>query len=279
MKLTAVTLGIGIVAAGCGGFVYTTVGGTVTGLGTGNTLVLRNEANYTRTLTADGTFSFNVASNANYAITVLTQPNTVNCAVANGTGRMTGESSVNNIAVSCTPNVQIGGTLNGMSDTGSITLYNNAATTATVTANGSFLFPNYVVNGGAYDITVGVPPAAQYCTVANGKGVASLANPAAALTASVTCIPATPVKFTVNGLTAGLVLTVANTVNGYVDNYTVTAPGNYAFGWSWLNGTPFSISVVTQPTGQTCKITGATGTVIESNPAASANIVVDCAKT
>jgi hypothetical protein len=50
-----------------------------------------NEQNFIRTLTADGSFSFNVASNANYSIVVSSQPNLVNCTVANGTGKMTGE--------------------------------------------------------------------------------------------------------------------------------------------------------------------------------------------
>ena len=279
-KFAALVVGAGIVLAGCGGFVYTTVGGTVTGLGTGNVLILRNDANYTQTLSADGTFAFNVASNGTYNITVQSQPNTVNCSVINGSGKMSGDASVTNIAVTCTPNVQIGGTLSGMPDAASMVLLNNATASATVTANGAFVFPNYVVNGSTYAITVGIPPASQYCTVANGTGVANLSNPAAALTARVSCVPATPVKFTVNGLTAGLVLTMANTVNGYVDSFSVSAPGNYFFNWSWLDGTPFNATVLTQPTGQTCTVTsGGKGTVSAANPAASQNIVVDCVKT
>ncbi|MFZ6746626.1 hypothetical protein ACO0LC_25630 [Undibacterium sp. JH2W] len=278
-KFAAILAGVGIVLAGCGGFVYTTVGGTVTGLGPSDTIVLRNEGNYTQTLTADGSFNFNVASNGNYTITVATQPNSVNCSVANGTGRMSGETSVRNIAVTCTPNVPLGGTVAGMTDGASMTLVNNALYNATVTANGSFTFANYVVSGTTYAITVGVPPPSQYCTVANGTGTASNTNLPAALTSVVTCVPAVPVKFTVNGLTAGTILTMVNTVDGFADKYAVTAPGNYLFHWSWLSGKAFNATVDTQPTGQTCKVTAGTGVVDAANLAASANIIVDCAKT
>ncbi|MFZ6734675.1 hypothetical protein ACO0LG_22290 [Undibacterium sp. Ji42W] len=278
-KFAALIVGAGIVLAGCGGFVYTTVGGTVTGLGTGDVLVLRNESNYTQTLTADGTFSFNVASNGNYTISVLTQPNSVNCTIINGTGRMSGDSAVKNIAVTCVPNVPVGGTVSGMADNSSMVLLNNALTTATVTANGSFQFASYGVSGQPFAVTVGIPPASQYCTVANGTGTVNNANPAASLTALVSCVPAVPVQFTVNGLAAGTVLTMVNTVDGFADKFAVSAPGNYQFGWSWLSGKPFNITVDTQATGQTCKVTGGTGVVDASNPAASRNAVVDCTKT
>ncbi|MFZ2999300.1 MAG: hypothetical protein WA071_03090 [Undibacterium umbellatum] len=278
-KFAAMVAGAGIVLAGCGGYVYTTVGGKVTGLGSGDTLTLRNEGNYLQTLYADGTFQFNVASNGNYTISVAQQPNSVNCTVANGSGKMSGEAAVNNIAVTCTPNVPLGGTVAGMTDGASMILLNNNLYRANVTANGSFKFADFVVSGTTYAITVGLPPVSQYCTVANGTGTASNANLPAALTSVVTCVPAVPVKFTVNGLTAGTVLTLVNTVDGYADKFAVSAPGNYLFGWSWLSGKPFNVTVDTQPTGQTCKVTGGTGVVDAANPAASANIVVDCAKT
>ncbi len=279
MKFAGIAIGVAIVLAGCGGYFYTTVGGTVKGLGSGDVLVLRNDTNYRQTLSADGPFSFNVASNGSYTISVLTQPNTTNCSVANASGTMTGEAAVSNVVVTCVPNVQIGGTVSGLADSATLTLFNNGTSTATVTANGSYVFSTYVVNANPYAITVGVPPASQYCTVANGTGIADITNTAAALTSSVTCVPAVPVKFTVNGLTAGLTLTMANTVNGFVDRYSVTAPGNYSFNWSWLTGTAFNATVDTQPTGQTCTVTGNTGIIDASNPAASANIVVNCVKS
>ncbi|MBC3919471.1 hypothetical protein H8L32_18420 [Undibacterium sp. CY18W] len=279
-KLLGIITCLVLILAGCGGFVYTTVGGTVTGLTSGDTLVLRNDANYTQTLTADGTFSFNVASNGSYAISVLTQPNTVNCTVVNGTGKMTGEAAVKNIIVTCVPNVPIGGTLAGLADSTSLVLVNNnTGLTATVSTNGTFLFGNYVVNGNAYTIAVGIPPAAQYCTVANGTGTANILNTAAALTSVVTCVPAVPVKFTVTGMTAGTILTMVNTANAYADKFSVTLDGTYGFNWSLLNGVSYVAAVDTQPSGQTCKVANGTGVIDFNNPTAAANITVTCAKS
>ncbi|MFZ6658850.1 hypothetical protein [Undibacterium sp. TJN19] len=278
-KFAGIIVGLALVLAGCGGFVYTTVGGTVTGLGATDSIVLRNESNYIQTLTADGTFNFNVASNASYAITIQTQPNTVNCTVVNGTGKMTSDAAVRNISVTCVPNVPVGGTVTGMNDNSTLVLLNNAVSSATVTGNGTFQFPVYVVNGNPYSVTVSVPPASQYCSVANGTGTANISNIAASNNVLITCVPAVPVKFTVNGLTAGTVLTMANTANGVVDKYSVTAIGVYAFNFNLLDGVPYAVTVDTQPAGQTCTVAGGTGVAHINDPTAASNIAVTCVKS
>jgi hypothetical protein len=86
-----------------------TVGGTVTGL-TGGTLVLINGSsggavNVTPSTTADlPVFTFGaVFYNVAYGVSVLTQPDGLNCTVGpTGTGVM-GDAAVTNIAVSCVP--------------------------------------------------------------------------------------------------------------------------------------------------------------------------------
>ena len=269
---------IGLVLAGCGGFVYTTVGGTVKGLGSGDTLVLRNDTNYTKTITADGTFAFNVASNGSYSISILSQPNSVNCAVSNGTGAMTGDAAVTSVAVNCVPNVPVAGTVSGMADGSSMILSNNAASTLTVSANGAFQFANYVVSGNPYSVAVSTPPASQFCTVANGAGTVTNANMLSGSNVAVSCVPAVPVKFTVSGLTSGSTLVVADTAIGIVDKYAVTADGTYSFNWSLLTGAAYSAAVFTQPNGQTCTVSNGNGVADLSNPAAASNIVVNCVK-
>jgi hypothetical protein len=78
-----------------------TVGGTVSGLGGGKTLILRNNGGDDLTLTANGSFTFAtaLAVGAAYAVTVRTQPSGQNCTVTNGTG--TAGATVSNIAVAC----------------------------------------------------------------------------------------------------------------------------------------------------------------------------------
>lgn len=83
------------------------VGENVTGLATGNSLVLQSNAGDNATITADGVFTFPsaLADGSAYAVTVLTQPTTPNqtCMVANGSGNLTG-TNVSNINESCSIN-------------------------------------------------------------------------------------------------------------------------------------------------------------------------------
>jgi hypothetical protein len=287
MKLAGILGGLGVILVGCGGFVYTTVGGTVTGLGTSGTnlLVLKNDQNYTQTLTTDGTYAFNVASNGSYTISVATQPNLVNCTIANASGKMTGSGSVTNVAVTCVPNVEITGTATGITTGGVLTLNNNVTNVVgavntnnqtTVSANGTFYFPTYVVSGNTYNVTVQSPPVNQYCFVSNGTGVADINNPGAATTVAVNCVAGVPLKFTVNGLTAGNALIMADTNTDKVDKMTVSTIGIYNFPWNLLPGMRYSVTVDTQPTGQTCTVQNGTGVADLSNPAGASNIVVNC---
>lgn len=283
--------GVAIVLAGCGGFVYTTVGGNVTGLGADNVnvLVLQNEGNYKQTLTADGSFSFSEASNAHYVISVYQQPSYVFCSVANGTGTMNSSTGVANVNVTCVPNVPVGGNLSGLADGAKLYLIDNITNTAAnvnvnadntpagaLSSNGAFVLPTWVVSGYNYNVQVALPPPGQYCSVVNGTGIADNTNLAAARNIGVNCVAAVPVTFTVNGLTAGNSVTLTNTSTARVDPLTVTTIGTYNFSWSLLTGMPYAVTVTTQPSNQTCTVQNGTGVANLANPAASANIQVNC---
>jgi hypothetical protein len=79
-----------------------TVGGTVTGLASGASLVLRSGGGNDLAVSANGAFAFGtpMMSGVTYAVTVLTQPTSPaqNCSVANGTGMM-GSANVMDVAV------------------------------------------------------------------------------------------------------------------------------------------------------------------------------------
>jgi hypothetical protein len=79
-----------------------TVGGTVTGLGSGKAVVLQNNGGSGLTVSANGSFNFVSEIGAGYVVTVLTQPTGQTCRVSNGSG--TANSNVTNVAVSCTDN-------------------------------------------------------------------------------------------------------------------------------------------------------------------------------
>lgn len=79
-----------------------TVGGTVSGLGTGSSLVLRNNGGDARTVTADGAFTFAtpLATGAAYAVTIATQPAGKSCLVTNAAGSV-GTGNVTTVAIAC----------------------------------------------------------------------------------------------------------------------------------------------------------------------------------
>lgn len=80
-----------------------TVGGTVTGLASGQSAVLQNNGGDDLTVSTDGGFQFATAlsTGSSYAVTVKTQPTGQTCQVSNGTGTI-GTSNVTNVQVTCT---------------------------------------------------------------------------------------------------------------------------------------------------------------------------------
>ena len=230
-----------------------TIGGTVTGL-TGTGLVLQDDGGNNVTVSASATsFTFNapVLSNGAYSVTVLTQPAGESCTVTNGNGMAT--ANVTNVSVACTPQYTIGGTITGFIGTG-LVLEDNGGDDLTVSANAtSFTFPAPVFSGGAYKVTVLTQPAGENCTVANDSGTAT----ANVTNANVTCTQLYTISGTVTGL-AGTGLVLQD--NGG-DNLTVSANAtNFTFATSVVGGGAYSITVLTQPTGEGCTVTNGSGT-------------------
>ncbi len=288
VKNKAIIAGAALTLAlvGCGGFVYTSVGGNVKGLTTDSlsVLTLGNEANFTSVLNADGPFSFRVASNGTYSIRVAIQPNPVHCSITNGTGKMAGETPVTNVAVNCVPNVQLSGTLSGLVTGTSLGISTKSgvsidSTTVAISqppllvANGTFTLPNYIVSGYKYSVDIYSQPAAQVCSVLNGEGTADNTNLAAAKNVAVNCVPGVPVGVTLTGLKTGLFVTLAN--NGD-DLLSMTAIGTGTFNKSLLSGAPYAITIATQPVGQTCTVTNGTGTAVLNTPVTAINVAITC---
>ncbi|MCU0756920.1 MAG: DNRLRE domain-containing protein [Xanthomonadales bacterium] len=94
------------------------IGGSISGLGSGLSVVLRNATtgeNLSRN--ANGTYAFTMAqtTGATYAVTVQTQPTGQTCTVSNGSGTV-GSSNVTNVSVSCSSVVSTV-TVNAIDDT------------------------------------------------------------------------------------------------------------------------------------------------------------------
>ena len=237
-----------------------TVGGTLTGLATGASVVLQNNAGDNLAVNANGTFQFTspVTSGGAYAVTVLTQPAnpTQRCAVTNGRG--TASAIVSRVTVNCvTSTFSVSGTVTGL--VGSIVLQNNGGSNRTVTTNGSFSFPAQA-SGTTYAVTVLSHPTGpnQLCTPTNSTGTIGAAAVTNVVIACATTVQ--PIGGTVSGL-AGTGLVLRDSVSGQTRN--VTANGAYTFTTSLSSGAAYAVTVQTQPASptQACVAANGTGTV------------------
>lgn len=125
LRLTVcVALGLALEACGGGGGdggtpmpqTYT-IGGSVSGLQSGESVVLADNGTDTLTVSGNHTFTFatKVAQNGSYAVTVQTQANAQNCTVASGSGSGV-SANVTTVAVTCTNRPQYAYVVNNGSD-------------------------------------------------------------------------------------------------------------------------------------------------------------------
>jgi alpha-tubulin suppressor-like RCC1 family protein len=254
-----------------GGF---TVGGSVSGLGTGLSVVLRNATTgETLSRNANGAYTFATAqaTGATYNVTVQTQPTGQTCTVANGSGTV-GIANIGNVNVSCAPNTYtVGGSISGL-DAGLSVVLSNATTGEILSrnANGAYTFVAAQTTGATYDVTVQTQPTGQTCTVANGSGTVGTGNIS---NVNVSCATNTyTVGGSISGLGASLSVVLRNATTG--ESLTRSANGAYTFASAQATGATYDVTVQTQPTGQTCTVANGSGTVGAANVS---NVNVSCA--
>jgi hypothetical protein len=156
----------------------------------------------------------------------------------------------------------VGGVVAGLS--GTVVLQLNGAQDLTVSSNGPFSFPNALTRGTPYAVTVRSPPAGQTCDIFSGLGTV-------AGTVTDVRVDCTTNSFAVSGNVAGMTGTVVLQLNG-TQNLSLTANGTFLFATQLPYGTPYSVTVLAQPTGQLCSVSAGTGTIV----AAVSNVQVDC---
>ena len=137
-----------------------TIGGTVSGLASGVSLTLQNNAADPTTRSADGSFSFAtpVVANGSYAVTVGTQPLGQTCTVSNGTGSGLA-AHVANVAVACVDRARYAYVAN----TG-----DNTVSRYSIATVGTLTVPSpATVATGAFPFFVAVDPSGRFAYVAN----------------------------------------------------------------------------------------------------------------
>jgi hypothetical protein len=267
------------------------VGGSVTGLATGETVTLQDGAGETVTVTAPSqTFTFPtlLASGASYTVTVSGNPSApvAQTCLINGLSSATGVVAGGpvSVQVTCTTNnsnsypLQV--TVTGLNaGTSGLTLADDQGDVISLTQVSSspivqsFKLP--YMSGSSYSVVVqqdpSYAPIAQTCTFANGKGSIQGAVANAAVNLAVSCVT-TSFSGTVTGLVGGFTLS-----DGDGDTLTVNTNGPFTFPTPQLTSNSYTISVVANPTyppyAQTCKVANPTGSVVTS---AVPNLAVTC---
>jgi flagellar motor switch/type III secretory pathway protein FliN len=253
-----------------------TVGGSLSGLAAGATVVLQNNAGDDLSLTANGSFTFAtaLADLSAYAVTVQTQPSNPSqtCTVTNGSGTLAA-ANVTNVSVTCATNTYtVGGSLSGLASGTTVELQNSAGDDLSLTANGSFTFATALASGSTYLVTVAANPTnpSQTCAVSNGSGTLAGAN---ITNVSVTCATNT---YTVGGTVTGLTGSGLMLQNNGSNDLAISADGSFVFATALASGSTYAVTVLTQPSNpsQTCSVSNGSGTLAGANVT---NVSVTCA--
>jgi len=171
-------------------------------------------------------------------------------------------------------NASIGGSVAGLSGGTTVVLLNNGTNALTVGANGTFTFSTQITAGNTYDVTVETQPVGETCTVTNASGTVSN-NSGDVTNVAVTCDATTTasnyVLGTLSGLGSGKTVVLSD---GTDTSYTVSANSAFVFPTALSAGTAYSVTVVTNPSGQTCTVTNGSGTMPSSGTITT--VVIAC---
>ena len=158
-----------------------TVGGSVSGLASGATLVLQNNGVGTLNVTGNGSYQFEtpLTTNTAYNVTILTQPNNHSCQISGGSGTVAAQA-VTTITISCTldPSYTLGGSVSGLS-TGNLVVQKSSGSTTTshtLSANGPYTLDGTLFAGSTYSVTIPTQPNNHSCQISNGSGTVANAN-------------------------------------------------------------------------------------------------------
>ena len=157
------------------------------------------------------------------------------------------------------PGYHLGGTVSGLTDT--LILQNSNGETKTISGDGSFTLDMPVAARAAYSVTVKTQPAnGQTCSVNSGGGTATthVSNIAVSCTTGASVATYT-LGGAVNGLSTPLIGTlVLQNSNG--DTRIIAGNGLFTFTAPVAQAAAYSVTVTTQPNGQTCTVGSGSGT-------------------
>ena len=159
-----------------------------------------------------------------------------------------------------TPEYSISGSVTGLVSGQTVTVLDNGGDALTLSASGTFTFPTNVAAGGGYAVSVQTEPTGQTCAVTNASG--SMLSAAVSNVAVVCSTQTFTIAGTLSGLNGGDQVTLLD--NGG-NPLTLTANGAFTFTSALAYDDSYNVTVQSQPTGQTCTVSQASGAAITSN--------------
>jgi environmental stress-induced protein Ves len=247
-----------------------TISGTVSGL-QGSGLVLQNNGGDDVGVQTDGGFAFptKIPSGSGYSVTVKTQPGAPaqSCSVQSGSGTVADRDVINVVITCALSTFTIGGTISNLQGSGMV-LANNGGDRFSPSASGPFTFPTAMLAGSTYNVTVATLPSRprQLCQVTNGVGTVPEAN---VTTVGVSCFV---LPFGVGGTVSGLE-SPGLELQSNGEKLAIAANGKFMLPISLPEGSPYDVSVATQPANQVCSVANGRGAIDKDDVA---SVIVAC---
>ncbi len=250
---------------------------SVTTTGLSGTLVVQDNLLDSLTFTSSTTqpFATPYTSGSTYAVTVVSQPAGQSCTLSNNaTGTITANVTVTATCTTSTVNYTLSVMTTGLS--GSLTVQDNQLDSLTFTTNTTSSFAKTYASGSAYTVTISSQPTGETCTLSDNATGTMTGN----TTVTASCVP----NYTISVLPSGLSGTLVVQDNK-LDTLTFTTDTQQPFATAYASGSSYTVTVKTQPTGQTCALSSnAVGTItsnitvtatcssVSTNPTLSVNI-------
>jgi hypothetical protein len=160
--------------------------------------------------------------------------------------------------------------VSGLISGAKVTLQDNGGDSLTVGANGAFTFTTALAGGAAYAVTVSAQPAGETCKATSASGTVGSANVTSVVIA---CTATSPATYSVGGTVSGLTGTSQVTLELNGAGPLPASNGSFRFATMLASGASYAVTISTQPTGATCALSNATGTIAAANVT---NVVVSC---
>jgi hypothetical protein len=190
-----------------------------------------------------------------YDVTAPDQPAGQLCTVTNGSGLAT-TANISNVVVTCSNKTfNVGGTISGLTAAG-LVLANGSDTLSVPADATAFTMPTAVAYGSSYSVTVTAQPTGLTCDVTNGAGTM---GGAAVTNIAVKC---SDDPLTVGGSISGLERATGLVLADGTSTYAVPAGAtSFTLDTPQSSGSPYVVRVQSQPTGMTCSVSRALGTM------------------